>query len=139
MKVKLTVEIISIKQALANRIIPKDLKTIIDCMPATERDAKSIIHIEGYEPRLIDNKGIARYYPMAVARTFAEALELISKSDTLVMIRRDLSVVYRARQYLANGNIWSPTPNDILSKEAEWYVHPQNQSYQEKTELTEGW
>lgn len=137
MKVTLTAEVIHITEFPTRRYseLPEDVREALNRMPAQEKKTRSLLFIEGYDPRIIDDSTVRRYYPMALPMTFADGIALLAKSDKLVMTRHGTSVSFTGQVYLSAGKPWVPSPNDIISQEKNWYVHPKNQPNQEKAEF----
>lgn len=140
MKLQITVEIIPLDtlRPSDHRRYP-NIQETLKKMPAAEHASKSILIVDGFPPRLIDNKGIHRYFPMYVARTFAEAVALLRDCDNLFMVRgAGLKVTWSRDDHRFkdnNGNDWVAGPNDILSDKKEWYVYSKNQPHQAEAEF----
>lgn len=141
MKVTLTAEVIHLTDFPTRRYneLPVDVSKALEKMPAQEKKSRSLLFIEGYEPRIIDDTTVRRYYPMALPMTFAEGVALLAKSDKLVMTRHGTTVSFNGQYYLSDGKSWVPSPRDIISQEKNWYVHPKDQPNQEKTESIRDW
>lgn len=135
MRITLAVDIIPVTKLnnTGHWKLPKELEDSIRKMSVAIRESKSILYVEGYEPRIVDNRAVSVYYPMAVERTFTEALALIHQNANLVMTRASVTVSYVSNKYWVDGNVWSPSPRDILSQEKEWYVHQKDKSHPAKT------
>lgn len=139
MKLNVTVEITPLDSLRPSDIrkFHKDLQETLQRMPAVEHTSKSILTIDGFPPKLIDNKAISRYFPMTVERTFGEAVALLRDCDNLVMKRGANHVQWTGHEFLDKGKTWSPTPHDILSQKKEWYVYSKDQPDQTQTEFPE--
>ena len=137
MKLNVTVEIVGLDTLRQSDIrnLPKDLQQTLQKMPQVEHASKSILTIDGFPPKLIDNKAISRYFPMAVERTFGEAVALLRDCDNLVMKRGPNHVQWTGHEFLDRGKTWSPTLHDILSQRKEWYVYSKDQPNQESSEF----
>lgn len=137
MKLNVTVEILELHTLRPSefRNLPPDLQRTLQKMPQAEYVSKSVMTVNGFPPKLIDNKAIARYFPMTVARTFGEAVALLRDCGNLVMKRGPNHVRWSGHEFLDRGKSWSPTPHDILSQQKEWYVYSKDQSGQAETEL----
>lgn len=138
------------KQLITVEIIPLDtlrpsdyrryptVQEAIQKMPAAEHTSKSILIVDAFPARLIDNKAISRYFPMYVGRTFAEAVALLQDCDNLFMARGGLNVTWSKADYRFkdnNGNDWTAGPDVILSNDKVWYVYSKNQSHQAEAEF----
>ena len=137
MKLTVTVEILPVDTLRASEIcrFPKDLQETLKKLPKMEGPHKSILIIDGFPPKLIDNKAISRYFPMTVERTFGEAVALLRDCDNLVMKRGPNHVRWTGHEFLDRGKTWSPNPHDILSQKKEWYVYSKDQPDQTQTEF----
>jgi len=141
MKVTLTAEVIHLTDFPTRQYgdLPDDVRQALNKMPASEKKSRSLLFIDGYDPRIIDDTTVRRYYPMALPMTFAESVALLAKSDKLVMTRHGITISFTGQEYLSGGKPWVPFPRDIVSQEKNWYVHPKDQPNQEKTESTGDW
>lgn len=140
MKLNVTVEITGLDTLRPSDIrnLPKDLQQTLQKMPQAEHFNKSIMRIDGFPPKLIDNKAISRYFPMVVPRTFQEALVLLRDCDNLYMARSNLRIHWSRNSkvfLLENGDYWTPGIDVILSEEKEWYVYSKDQPDQESPEF----
>ena len=140
MKLQITIEIVSAKDISNSfRNIPREMMATLGSMPDTEKDTKSVIFVESFPPRLIDNKAIHRYFPMLVARTFRDALALLRDCDNLYMARgAGLKVSWSKlnNTFLdKNGSDWVPSPEVILSDKEEWYVYSEVKSDQKEAKF----
>lgn len=141
MKLMLTVEIRPITDLTSHgelSKLPKDIQLAITKMPATERNTRSLLWVEGFPPRIIDSKTVSRYFPMTVARTFQDALQLLRSSGTLRMSDGSVRIYWseKNKAFLdQNGADWVPTPDQILSTKEVWYVDSKNQPDPEEAEL----
>lgn len=141
MKLQITVEIIALNEIGTYRMrkLPQELCDTVAKMPPTERETKSILFVDTFPPRLIDNKAVHRYFPMLVGRTFQEALTLLRDCDKLYMARgAGLKITWSERNHAFldnNGNDWVAGPDVILSQEKEWYVYSEDKSDQTQAEL----
>ena len=139
MKLRITVEVIDLQDhvppSIFNRL-PKDQQASLHKMPPSEYANKSILIVEPFPPKLIDNRAVKSYFPMLQARTFQEALQLIREDSSIWMRRGNLAVAWTTVNFITQeGRVWAPTPEDILSQEAVWYVGSKDQSYKTETEL----
>ena len=137
MKLTVTVEIIGLDTLRPSdvRELPRSLQETLQKMPAVEHITKSILIVDGFPPKLIDNKAISRYFPMTVERSFGEAVALLRDCDTLIMKRGSNHVRWTGHEFLDRGKTWSPTPHDILSQKKEWYVYSKDQPDQEEAKF----
>lgn len=137
MKLNVTVEIIGLDTIRPSDIrnLPKDLQMSLQKMPQVEHASKSILIVDAFPPKIIDNKAISRYFPMTVERSFGEAVALLRDCDNLVMKRGSTHVRWTGHEFLDRGKTWSPTPHDILSQKKEWYVYSEVKSDSPQTEL----
>jgi len=129
MKLTVTVEVIRLEDLPARRhaALPEETKLAISKMPFSEKGNRSLLFVESFLPRIIDNKAVSRYFPMLVPRTFQDALGLIKENPNLYLGRAGGLKVYwlAERQEFLNGDgvAWIPSPAVILSDKEEWYVH----------------
>lgn len=138
MKQQITVEILPATRVLAVSRLPSELRETIVKMPPAERETKSVLWIDGFPPKLMDNKAISRYFPMFVGRTFQDAIALLRDCDNLYMIKGDLRVTWSKVNGVfldGRGNDWSPSPDVILSDKEEWYVYSEVKSDSSKAEF----
>lgn len=140
MKLNVTVNISRIDTLRPSDIrnLPKDLQQTLQKIPQAEYISKSILWIDHFPPRLIDNKAVYRYFPMLVGRPFREAIALLRDCDNLYMVNGNLRVSWSKinNTFLdSNGNDWVPSPDVILSDEEDWYVHSEIKSDPPKTEF----
>ena len=140
MKLTITVEIVGLDTLRPSDIrnLPKDLQMTLQKMPQAEHLSKSIIQVEHFPPRLIDNKAVYRYFPMLVGRPFREAIALLRDCDNLYMVNGDLRVSWSKINNVfldGAGRDWVPSPDIILSDKEDWYVHSEVKSDSPQTEL----
>ncbi len=140
MKINLTVNILRVESLRPSdfRTLPQDLQNTLSKMPQTEGLNKSILFVDSFPPKLIDNKAVKNYFPMLVERTFHEALALLSHCDNLTMSRGPLSIYWHKGLLTfidQDGEVWCPSPEDLLSNQPEWYVNSQTESNQKKAEF----
>lgn len=140
MKINLTVKILRVDSLSPSdlRALPRDLQDTLSKMPQSEGLKKSILFVESFAPKLIDNKAVKSYFPMLVERTFHEALALLSHCDNLTMSRGPLSVYWNKGLLTfidQDGEVWCPSPADLLSNQEEWYVNSKTESNQKKAEF----
>jgi len=141
MKLTVTVEVIGLEDLSARRhaALPEEMKLTISKMPFSEKGNKSLLFVESFLPRIIDNKAVSRYFPMLVPRTFQDALGLIKENPDLYLERAGGLKVYwvaEHHKFLDNGGVtWIPSPAVILSDKEEWYVNSKVEPNQTETKI----
>lgn len=138
MKVNVTVKILRVDQLHTFELndLSYETQQTLRKMPEGERMTKSLLFIDSFPCRIVDNKAISRYFPMFIPRTLQDAVALIRDCDSLVMQRDAVHVRWTGYEFLTrDGKTWSPKPDDILSNKEEWYVYSETEQGQAETKL----
>jgi hypothetical protein len=133
MKLNVTVEIHRLDTLRPSDIrkLPRNMQETLQKIPQADQLNKSILYVDKFPPRLIDNKAVYRYFPMLVARSFREAIALLRDCDNLYMVKGGLRVSWSKINNVfldGAGRDWSPTPDMILSDNEDWYVYSEVKS-----------
>jgi len=140
MKLTVTVNLIRVDTLRPSdiRALPREMQDTLSKMPQAEGLNKSILFMDSFPPKLIDNKAVSRYFPMLVERTFQGAVALLQHCDNLTMSRGPLKI-YWNKGLLSfvdqDGDVWCPSPADVLSDKEEWYVNSKVEPNQTQAEL----
>lgn len=138
MKLTLTVEIIQLKDWDARRThkLPEEVQRDIRAMDVSTQVTKSLLWIDGFPARIIDNRAVRTYFPMLTAKSFHDALKLIQNSPDLMMRKGHNHVYWTGRAFMdREDKPWSPTPEIILSEEKVWYVYSKTQQNPQEAEF----
>ena len=136
MKLNVTVNLVRVDTLRPSdiRALPREMQDTLSKMPQAEGLKKSILFVDSFPPKLIDNNAVPRYFPMLIERTFQGAVALLQHCDNLIMTRGPLTIFWHKgiNSFVdQDGDVWCPSPADVLSDKEEWYVNSKNQPDQE--------